>query len=46
MRDVVLNADQCGEGRGDGGERAQKIYRRHSGRPEGITEETFDNLQK
>ena len=29
-----------------GKKREQKIYRRHSGRPGGMTEETFDNLQK
>jgi len=29
-----------------GKKREQKIYRRHSGRPGGMTEETFDNLQR
>ena len=29
-----------------GKKRTQKLYRRHSGRPGGLTEETFDQLQK
>lgn len=29
-----------------GKKREQKIYRRHSGRPGGMTEETFDSLQR
>lgn len=29
-----------------GKKREQKLYRRHSGRPGGMKEETFDNLQK
>lgn len=38
-----VEPDQCRE---TGKKRAQKIYRRHSGRPGGMTEEMFDNLQK
>lgn len=29
-----------------GKKRSQKIYRRHSGRPGGMTEEVFDDLQR
>ncbi|KAG0554959.1 hypothetical protein KC19_12G133300 [Ceratodon purpureus] len=40
---VVINAEKVAV---TGKKREQKIYRRHSGRPGGMTEETFDNLQR
>jgi large subunit ribosomal protein L13 len=38
-----INAEKVGV---TGKKRLQKLYRRHSGRPGGMTEETFDNLQR
>lgn len=40
---IVINAEKVDV---TGKKRAQKIYRRHSGRPGGMKEETFDKLQK
>ncbi|VFQ62074.1 unnamed protein product [Cuscuta campestris] len=40
---VVVNAEKVAV---TGKKRTQKIYRRHSGRPGGMKEETFDQLQK
>jgi large subunit ribosomal protein L13 len=40
---VVINAEKVAV---TGKKREQKLYRRHSGRPGGMTEETFDNLQR
>lgn len=40
---IVINADKVDV---TGKKRTQKIYRRHSGRPGGMKEETFDKLQK
>ena len=40
---VVINAEKIEV---TGKKRFQKIYRRHSGRPGGMTEETFDKLQQ
>ncbi|XP_024356935.1 uncharacterized protein [Physcomitrium patens] len=40
---VVINAGKVAV---TGKKRDQKLYRRHSGRPGGMKEETFDNLQK
>eukprot|EP00246_Nothoceros_aenigmaticus_P014761 TRINITY_DN581_c0_g1_i3.p1 TRINITY_DN581_c0_g1~~TRINITY_DN581_c0_g1_i3.p1 ORF type:complete len:233 (+),score=25.33 TRINITY_DN581_c0_g1_i3:56-754(+) len=40
---IVINAEKVGV---TGNKRSQKIYRRHSGRPGGMKEETFDQLQK
>lgn len=40
---VVVNAEKVAV---SGKKRAQKLYRRHSGRPGGMTVETFDQLQK
>ncbi|CAI5462341.1 unnamed protein product [Closterium sp. Yama58-4] len=39
---IVVNAEKVAV---TGKKRAQKIYRRHSGRPGGMTEETFDQVQ-
>ncbi|MEO0405837.1 MAG: 50S ribosomal protein L13 [Cyanobacteria bacterium P01_A01_bin.135] len=39
---VVVNADKVDV---TGRKREQKLYRRHSGRPGGMKEETFDKLQ-
>ncbi|XP_078431232.1 ribosomal protein L13 family protein [Wolffia australiana] len=40
---IVVNADKVAV---SGKKRTQKLYRRHSGRPGGMTVETFDQLQK
>lgn len=40
---IVINAEKVDV---TGKKRTQKIYRRHSGRPGGMKEETFDKLQK
>lgn len=40
---IVTNADKVAV---SGKKRLQKLYRRHSGRPGGMTVETFDQLQK
>nr|ACG28856.1 50S ribosomal protein L13 [Zea mays]ACG28865.1 50S ribosomal protein L13 [Zea mays] len=40
---IVVNADKVAV---SGKKRSQKLYRRHSGRPGGMKEETFDQLQK
>ncbi|KAI3708247.1 hypothetical protein L2E82_37412 [Cichorium intybus] len=40
---IVVNADKVAV---SGKKRAQKLYRRHSGRPGGMTVETFDQLQQ
>ncbi|XP_021736212.1 50S ribosomal protein L13, chloroplastic-like [Chenopodium quinoa] len=40
---IVVNADKIAV---SGKKRTQKLYRRHSGRPGGLKEETFDQLQK
>jgi large subunit ribosomal protein L13 len=40
---IVINAEKVAV---TGKKRTQKIYRRHSGRPGGMKEETFDKLQK
>lgn len=40
---VVVNAEKVAV---TGKKRSQKIYRRHSGRPGGMTEEVFDDLQR
>ena len=40
---VVINAEKIEV---TGKKRFQKIYRRHSGRPGGMTEETFEKLQQ
>nr|6ERI_AJ Chain AJ, 50S ribosomal protein L13, chloroplastic [Spinacia oleracea] len=40
---IVVNADKVAV---SGKKRTQKLYRRHSGRPGGLKEETFDQLQK
>eukprot|EP00245_Coleochaete_scutata_P006414 TRINITY_DN20841_c0_g1_i1.p1 TRINITY_DN20841_c0_g1~~TRINITY_DN20841_c0_g1_i1.p1 ORF type:complete len:258 (+),score=54.24 TRINITY_DN20841_c0_g1_i1:88-861(+) len=40
---IVVNAENVEV---SGKKRSQKIYRRHSGRPGGMKEETFDQLQK
>lgn len=40
---VVVNAEKVAV---SGKKRSQKLYRRHSGRPGGMKEETFDQLQK
>ncbi|GJU14060.1 transposon ty3-I gag-pol polyprotein [Tanacetum coccineum] len=42
-RHVVVNADKVAV---SGKKRTQKLYRRHSGRPSGMTVETFDQLQQ
>lgn len=39
---IVVNAEKVAV---SGKKRTQKIYRRHSGRPGGMKEETFDQLQ-
>ncbi|CAI5984015.1 unnamed protein product [Closterium sp. NIES-65] len=39
---IVVNAEKVAV---TGKKRSQKIYRRHSGRPGGMTEETFDQVQ-
>lgn len=39
---IVVNAEKVGV---TGKKRSQKLYRRHSGRPGGMTVETFDQLQ-
>jgi large subunit ribosomal protein L13 len=39
---IVINADKVEV---TGKKREQKVYRRHSGRPGGMKEETFDKLQ-
>jgi large subunit ribosomal protein L13 len=40
---IIINAEKI---QVTGKKRTQKIYRRHSGRPGGMKEETFDKLQK
>ncbi|KAL1536777.1 50S ribosomal protein L13, chloroplastic-like isoform X1 [Salvia divinorum] len=40
---IVVNAEKIAV---SGKKRTQKLYRRHSGRPGGMTVETFDQLQK
>ncbi|GJW81968.1 50S ribosomal protein L13, chloroplastic-like protein isoform X2, partial [Tanacetum coccineum] len=40
---IVVNADKVAV---SGKKRTQKLYRRHSGRPGGMTVETFDQLQQ
>ncbi|KAK6154258.1 hypothetical protein DH2020_008506 [Rehmannia glutinosa] len=40
---IVVNAEKVAV---SGKKRTQKLYRRHSGRPGGMTVETFDQLQK
>ncbi|CAO1944960.1 unnamed protein product [Urochloa humidicola] len=40
---IVVNAEKVAV---SGKKRSQKLYRRHSGRPGGMKEETFDQLQK
>ncbi|XP_058751804.1 large ribosomal subunit protein uL13c-like [Vicia villosa] len=40
---IVINAEKVAV---SGKKRTQKLYRRHSGRPGGMTIETFDQLQK
>uniref|UniRef100_A0A0D6R6B9 Large ribosomal subunit protein uL13c n=1 Tax=Araucaria cunninghamii TaxID=56994 RepID=A0A0D6R6B9_ARACU len=40
---IVTNAEKIAV---SGKKRTQKLYRRHSGRPGGLKEETFDQLQK
>jgi large subunit ribosomal protein L13 len=40
---IVINAEKIEV---TGKKRTQKVYRRHSGRPGGMKEETFDKLQK
>ncbi|XP_071730090.1 large ribosomal subunit protein uL13c-like [Rutidosis leptorrhynchoides] len=40
---IVVNADKVAV---SGKKRTQKVYRRHSGRPGGMTVETFDQLQQ
>jgi large subunit ribosomal protein L13 len=40
---IVVNAEKVAV---TGKKRFQKVYRRHSGRPGGMKEETFDKLQK
>lgn len=40
---IVVNAEKVAV---SGKKRLQKLYRRHSGRPGGLKEETFDQLQK
>lgn len=40
---IVINAEKVDV---TGKKRTQKIYRRHSGRPGGMKEETFEKLQK
>lgn len=40
---IVINAEKIAV---SGKKRTQKLYRRHSGRPGGMTVETFDQLQK
>jgi large subunit ribosomal protein L13 len=40
---IVVNAEKVAV---SGKKRLQKLYRRHSGRPGGMTVETFDQLQK
>jgi large subunit ribosomal protein L13 len=40
---VQVNAEKVAV---TGKKRSQKLYRRHSGRPGGMTEETFESLQR
>lgn len=40
---IVVNAEKVAV---SGKKRSQKLYKRHSGRPGGMKEETFDQLQK
>ncbi|XP_002969747.2 uncharacterized protein LOC9645374 [Selaginella moellendorffii] len=40
---IVVNSEKVGV---TGRKRTDKLYRRHSGRPGGLKEETFDHLQK
>ncbi|KAH9300467.1 hypothetical protein KI387_012050 [Taxus chinensis] len=40
---IVVNAENVAV---TGNKRTQKVYKRYSGRPGGLKEETFDNLQK
>lgn len=43
LEKLQVNADKIAV---SGKKRTQKLYRRHSGRPGGLKEETFDQLQK
>jgi large subunit ribosomal protein L13 len=40
---IIVNAEKVAV---TGKKRSQKLYRRHSGRPGGMTEETFESLQR